>query len=287
MDLEYRSEFWDDLPSREAFKTFLRKIHNLDLSLWDDAGFWDNAYTPFSYFNDGKVVSSICLYFLDAVIDGKSSKLVQISGVGTLPAFRNQGLNRRLTDRALDWAKGKHQGVFLFADEEATPFYQRCGFTPIQESQEYCHITPVPTQMGINQLDISDTGTLQKIHDYAIQRCPQSERFSITNPQLLMFHVLYTMANKIIEIPELNCLVFFDRRDSEINIYDIVGREMPTFNDLYPFIAQKADEQVNFHFHTDKLEGRDIKTRLTNLNNTFVKGDFPIQNPAFPFTSRA
>jgi len=287
MDLEFRTEYWNDSKARGAFKSFILDIHNLDFNDWEVCGYWDPAYTPFSYFINGHVISSVCVYLLDAVIHGRMTKLVQISGVGTHQDYRKQGLSRELTKMGLDWAKDQHEGIFLFADEAAIPYYLRCGFSPINESQEYCKIKPVNTNDGIVQLNPSNRIDLDRIYDYANRRTPISHKFSILSSKLLMFHALYTMRDKMYEIPNLNCLVFFDRDKDVVNVYDILGETIPPFEELYPYICSNTDKRIDFHFHTDKLGINNIKTRPLVGNNAYVKGLFPVLNPAFPFTSRA
>ncbi|NQT61435.1 MAG: GNAT family N-acetyltransferase [Candidatus Marinimicrobia bacterium] len=287
MGLRLKTEYWDNPKTREAFKAFILDIHDLDFTEWETRGYWDHAYTPFSYFKDGQLISSICIYLLDAVIAGRETKLVQISGVGTHKDWRRQGLSRELTDLGLQWARGQHQGVFLFADEEAIPYYERCGFSPLHETLEYCHAEPTPNRQGMIQLDPSNQENLDKNYSYAQNRTPISDKFSVFSSKLLMFHALYTMRNKMYEIPDLECLVFFDREGDVVNVYDILGRTIPSFQKIYPYISSETDKRINFHFHTDKLEIKGIQTEIITGNNTFVKESFPVSTPAFPFTSRA
>jgi len=148
MALELTSEYWSDTKAREAFKAFILNIHGLDFREWEAQGYWDSAYTPFSYFKDGKIISSVCIYLLDAVIAGRSTRLIQISGVGTHPDWRRRGLSRELTELGLEWARGQHEGVFLFADTGAIPYYQACGFTPLKEYQELIYGIPTETRPG-------------------------------------------------------------------------------------------------------------------------------------------
>ena len=75
-DLELRSEYWDEPAARQAFKAFILEIHGLDFTAWEAAGYWDHAYTPFSYFLDGDVIASVCVYLLDAWIDGEPARMV-------------------------------------------------------------------------------------------------------------------------------------------------------------------------------------------------------------------
>jgi GNAT superfamily N-acetyltransferase len=263
------------------------EIHGLDFSEWESAGYWDNAYTPFSFFNGDTVVASVCIYLLDAVIDAEATRVAQISGVGTLPEWRGRGLNRQLTNVGLDWAEGKHNGVFLFADTDAIPFYRKCGFRPIDEYVELTEVTPVPQCSGAVKLDPGRKHDLDKIYDYAKRRAPVSERFSVLNGKLIMFHVLHRLRALAYEIPDLECLVFYERAKGCLSIFDIVGERVPRLKELYPYISDVNDKAIEFHFHADKL-GLD-ETRIQPLlgNNPFVKRGFPLERPIFPFTCRA
>lgn len=65
--------------------------------------YWDDeAYHTFSFFEESaRVVSRLCLYSMNLVVDGRRARAAQLSGVGTAPEYRRQGLNRRLTAAAL------------------------------------------------------------------------------------------------------------------------------------------------------------------------------------------
>jgi hypothetical protein len=44
--LTFRSAYWEDHPARDEFKKFLRSMFGLDLTLWEQKGFWDgDLYT--------------------------------------------------------------------------------------------------------------------------------------------------------------------------------------------------------------------------------------------------
>ncbi len=287
MSLSLRTEYWDDLAARGAFKEFLITIHGLDLSEWESAGYWDYAYTPFSFFDGEQVVSNVCVYSLEAVINGAPARVAQISGVGTLPAWRRKGLNRQLTERALEWAREPHQAVFLFADTGAIPFYTACGFTPIDEFVEFMEVKPVARKNGAVKLDPGNKEHRQRIYKYAERRGPVSEKFSVLNPKLFAFHCLHSLRDRVYEIPDLECLVCCERADGRLKIFDIVSEQPPAFEQVYPYIACDGDREVEFHFHTDKLRLEKLQARQLFGNNAFVKGSFPMERPVFPYTCRA
>jgi GNAT superfamily N-acetyltransferase len=287
VNLALRTEYWHDANSRAAFKRFILQIHGLDFSEWESRGYWDDAYAPFSFFKGDTLVASACIYLLDAVIDRKAVRLAQISGVGTLPEWRRKGLNRKLTAIALDWAHGKHCGIFLFSNKDAIPFYRSGGFEQLDEYVEIAEATPVPARGGAVRLDPENKHDLDRIYSYAKRRTPVSDRFSVLNAKLIMFHVLYLLRNHVYEIPDLECLVFYKRTKGCLSILDILGERIPLMRELYPYIADANDRIIEFHFFTDKLGLDKTKARPLLGNHPFTKGTFPVQKPIFPFTSRA
>ena len=70
MNLTYRENYWDSLESKAEFKRFLVTMFNLDLSLWDAMGFWDDLYRPFSFFDGDRLVSNVCLYTMEMTVGG-------------------------------------------------------------------------------------------------------------------------------------------------------------------------------------------------------------------------
>jgi GNAT superfamily N-acetyltransferase len=282
-----QTHYWDNVGAKQAFKNFILEIHGLDFTAWDGCGYWDEAYTPFSFFDRGRVVASVCIYLLDAVIEGRSTRLAQISGVGTLPQLRRKGLNRELTEIGLEWARGRHEGLFLFADEDAVPYYERCGFAPLVEHIEELPLTPQSARPGARRLELDDTNILQRIYDYAQRRAPVSDRFSVLNAKLVMFHVLNGLGQHAYEIPDLDCIAFFERTGGRVRLFDILAERIPTLDEIAPYLANEESCTLACHFHTSKLEAPGAKSVVLSGNNCHTRGTFPVDRPVFPYTSRA
>jgi GNAT superfamily N-acetyltransferase len=284
---ELKTHYWADPNARATFRKFVLEIHGLDFTAWEEAGYWDDNYVPFSFFDGDRIVANVCIYLLDTVINRRQTRLAEISAVGTLPEYRRRGLNRELTEIALGWAKNKHNGVFLFSEPDAAPFYEKCGFAAIEEFIESVEAGSVRTRPGAIRLDPGNPRHIDRIHNRAKKRAPVSERFGILNDKLLMFHALYNLRDCAREIPDLGCVVFSRRINNTLNIYDVVAEQIPAWEDLYPYIAAPGDKAVDFHFHTDRLGAKNVSTRPLPGNYPFVKGAFPADNPVFPFTLRA
>jgi GNAT superfamily N-acetyltransferase len=288
--LAFREAYWDDVAARRAFQRFLIEIHGLDLGAWESAGFWDDNYRPFSYFDDANnVVSSVCAYSMDMVVSGSRRRAVQISGVGTLPERRRQGLNRRLTEVALEWAKPTHDFVFLFADEDAIPFYARCGFLPLEEQTPCVRVRDHAPRPGSRLLDLDDATDLEQLRSLVAQRAPVSATLGVLSSKLFMFHALYTLRDLLHYVPDLDVVVALKSEGHRLTIYDIVGPAIPGFDELYPYLASPGVTEVAFYFIPDTLKIDELRWRPLPGNNLHDRGDFPLRSKRFlfPFTAHA
>ncbi len=287
MNLTYIDSYWEDSVLKRKFIDLLIQIFGLDLSLWDRMGFWDDNYRPFSYFEDDRLVSSLCIYSLEMMIAGKLCRVAQVSGVGTLPEYRRRGLNSELTRKALDWARDKHDFFFLFADDDAHPFYKSCGFRRADEHQISIPVVGQSPLPGAKKLELANEQHLQLICSCAEHRAPISNELGVMNQKLFMFWCLYFLKKNIYYLADLEVLVLCKREQGVLTIFDIVGREIPTFAELYPFIAGESDESVRFEFMVDKLGLADpVQTRASD-SGLHLMGEFPLQDKKFLFPCTA
>lgn len=288
--LVFRSGYWDDHRAREQFRQFLISIHGLDLSLWEQKGYWDEEhYTAFSFFEGDRVVATTNLFSMEMVVDGRRRKLGQFSGVGTLPEFRGRGLNRRLTEKALDWAAATHDGFFLFADEDAVGFYEKCGFIPVAETITSLKVKSQAPQPGLRKLDPESDEDLALVYRLACERSPVSDLLGALNPELLMFHCLYTLRNSMYFVADLDVVIFFEVDDERLTLFDVVGRRVPSFAELHPYVSGQRHSEVLFSFMPDKM-GVDA-TGQTTLEDSGAHVYPPLRLPdptrLFPYVSRA
>lgn len=289
MNLSYNENYWDKPELKSAFMKYLVDIFGLDLSLWDDLGFWDNRYRPFSYFDGDLLVSNVCIYSMDMIVLGKRCKVAQISAVGTLPEYRRKGLSSKLTLKAMDWAKENHEFFYLFADKEAYPFYKNCGFRHIDEYKSRIRTTGDEAHPGAVKMDIQSKDQLDQIYRFASDRAPVSDVLGVSNRKLFMFWCLYFAADNIYHIPELDILVLYKRANGVVTILDIVGGQIPDFSEIYPYICDGSDEFIDFLFMTDKLKLDSIDTIKVEDNGTHLLGKIPLETTKFifPITSQA
>lgn len=285
-----RSAYWDDTPAKNEFKKFLNSIFGLDLTLWEQKGFWDDdLYIPFSFFDGSRIVSSACLYSMDMVIEGQRRRVGQFSGVGTLPQFRRRGLNQRLTEEAIKWASPTHDGLFLFSSDEAVPFYGKCGFVPVEEKAPTLRVEPPMHKPGLRKLNVESDQDLELIYRHACDRTPVSDVLGALNAKLLMFHCLYTLKDHAYCIPDLDVVAFFKIDGKRLTLFDVVGRSVPPFSELHPYLAQQPHDEVWFEFMPDKMGIDATGWRTPKGNNTHIYPPFRLPGPScvIPYVAHA
>ena len=288
MNLTYRENYWDRSAEKQEFIRFLDTIHGLDLSRWDRLGYWDNKYRPFSYFDGTRLVASVCVYSMKMTVAGRQCRVAQISGVGTLPEYRRRGLSLQLTEKAMEWAERDHEFFYLFADREAYALYQKCGFRRTEEHRLRCPLPGGTARPGIEKLDMAREDHRKRIFTCAAGREPVSDLFGVCNTRLFMFWCRYALADGIYYIAELNLLVLCRREEGLLTIYDIVGRTVPPFSEIYPYLASETDRAAEFLFMVDKLQLDGVESVPTD-NGAHLRGDFQPAGGEFiiPFTARA
>jgi len=289
VNLSFRENYWDSPELKEEFMRFLVQIFGIDLSLWGKMGFWDTRYRPFSYFDDNTLVSNVCVYTLDMTITGNPSRVAQISAVGTLPEYRRRGLSHKLTQVALDWARVNHDFFFLFADEGAYQFYKDCGFRFTDEYKARISAPAVVARPGAVKLDMQRTDHIAQVYRLASNREPVSNVLGVSNDKLFMFWCLDSLRDHIHYISALDVLVLYKREGGLVTIFDIVGRTMPIFADIYPYTCHPDDKTVEFLFMVDKLDLERVGHVRVEGNGTHLFGRFPLEGAQFifPFTSHA
>jgi len=283
-----RTAYWHDLAARQSFKEFIFRIHGVDFSAWEAAGYWDDDYSPYSYFVGDRLVASLCIYTMPAVVNGEACKVAQVSGVGTLPEYRRRGLNRRLHEIALGEALSEHRFAFLYADDDAVPFYRRCGLRPVPVHAVIVQMPAVPPDPAVEKLDVNDPAVQDSLYRLACERAPISRVFSTGNPKLLMYHLLYRLRDHAWRIPALDAVVLMKHDAGKTVVYDILAKALPCFEQLAPFLAAGGAREVEFRFPIDQLDVPASRLRELADQNVHVMGEFDLgQQPVLPFTSQA
>lgn len=95
---------------------------------WVTKGYFEGDYIPYSFEENGKIISNVSVNRMYFVQNGERRYYIQLGTVMTASDHRNQGLARKLMEQVLEEYDGKCDGIYLFANLSALDFYRKMGF---------------------------------------------------------------------------------------------------------------------------------------------------------------
>ncbi len=149
-------------------------------------------------------------------------------------------------------------------------------------------VTPPACSPGLRKLDPGNDDDLTLLYRLARERSPVSDLLGAWNPKLLMFHCLYTLRDCLYYVPDLDAAVFFEVDSGVLTVFDVVGRRIPSFAELHPYISGTPHDEVRFFFMPDKMGVDPTGRRLLEGSNLHVLPPLrlPGSEPLFPYVSR-
>ena len=126
---------------RHQLNALTRKTFSFDFEKWVANGYYEGDYIPYSFVENGKMLSNVSANRMRFLRNGVEHNYIQIGTVMTDEVHRNKGLARRLIEYVVAKYKDKCDGIYLFANLEALGFYRKTGFS--EGVKEYrCTLKP-------------------------------------------------------------------------------------------------------------------------------------------------
>ncbi|TYS31499.1 GNAT family N-acetyltransferase [Bacillus pumilus] len=253
------SDYRHDDKLRESFNALAINTFDLDFSGWYKRGYWDEKYIPYSFVDQGKMVSNASVYLMSLVIDGQTYRTVQIGTVMTDQAYRHKGLATKLMQHIMDTYKNDCDLIFLFANETVLDFYPRFGFTRYHESEFSLNISKstlqVKKDMHFRQLSLKHD--LPLLEQFAEKRQIGSMKLDAHgHGSLLMFYFTLVWPDAIFYIESLETIVLMNEENDTMHVFDIISLQAPNIEEVVASIVNETTEKVIFYFTLDtSMEG--------------------------------
>ncbi len=127
--MELVSNYMRDDTLRHALNDLTKKTFGFDFEDWVTGGYFEGDYIPYSFMEDGKIISNVSANKMTFLQNGVERNYIQIGTVMTDEAYRRQGLAKKLMDYVVKQYDDKYDGFYLFANLDAVDFYAKCGFS--------------------------------------------------------------------------------------------------------------------------------------------------------------
>lgn len=126
--MELLCNYMRDDTLRHALNDLTQKTFCFDFEKWVTDGYFEGDYIPYSFMEDGKIVSNVSANIMHFIQNGVIKKYIQIGTVMTAEEYRGQGLAGKLMRYVIDQYKNECDGIYLFGDLSALEFYQKMMF---------------------------------------------------------------------------------------------------------------------------------------------------------------
>ncbi|MEC1177414.1 GNAT family N-acetyltransferase [Metasolibacillus meyeri] len=288
---ELVSDYRNNESLKESFNALAMKTFELDFRGWYNRGYWNNKYIPYSFIDEGKVISNASVNKMSIIIDGKMYKGIQIGTVMTDENYRNKGLAKQLMQHIMKEYENTYDFMYLFANDTVLDFYPKFGFTRLHESEFSLDLAKSSIQMSmdakVKQLTIEkDLALLEK---FAKNRYTNSMILDVEhNESLLMFYFTIVFHEAIFYVEDLETIVLMVEEEDTLHIFDIISLNAQNVEAVLASVVNETTKKVIFNFTPDfSIEGmkatimsNDDDALFVLTKESLLKGNF-----MFPLTS--
>jgi GNAT superfamily N-acetyltransferase len=279
---EYIKILKDNNELIKSYDCFTQEVFSFDLEYWRTAGHWKNQYFPNALIINNQVVANVSACIMQLQLNDKAIQAIQLGAVGVLPEYRGKGLARNLMGKVLEEYK-QFPLIFLFASDDVSEFYLKCGFRRVNEGVPFINIE--------NVLQQAEPLKITKESEHIKRLVNRNLQYSAFidargNESIYQFHLMYNFADNIFYVEEKDIVFIAEYEDDTVNLYDIMSANQITFDEVKAYILKEDTKKVCFHFTPDWLNV-DYEVVKRKDNALYVYGEFleHMDNCRFPATA--
>lgn len=231
--MELVSNYMRDDTLRHALNDLTKKTFGFDFESWVTGGYFEGDYIPYSFIEDGTIISNVSANRMTFLQNGVEKNYIQIGTVMTDKAYRRQGLAKKLMDHVVKQYKDSCDGFYLFANLDAVDFYDKCGFSKETEyrysiKNEFCMKKSageifMPVNTGDKQMK-------QKYMDRVRRSAVNSSLEQLNKFGLQMFYTA-DMEN-IYYAKDMDCFIVADMEENTLLLQSIICENYVTLLDV-------------------------------------------------------
>jgi GNAT superfamily N-acetyltransferase len=262
-------------PARESFFDLARLVFDLDFAPWHAQGYWTDRYIPYALVRDGQVIANASANLIDTQLDGVPRRFIQIGTVMTHPAYRGQGLMRRLLQALIDDWKPRCDAIYLYANDSVLDFYPRFGFERAQESVFSAPLSSMPGDFA--PLDMNLPESVDLLRQLYRQGNPYSALPMLHNFGLLLFYCGFFMKENVFYSPRRRTVCVAGQESDALHVLDVFGTPTGSLLQLCAELAAPDTRQVSLGFTPLNPDGFSFAPLIEEDTTLFVlKG---LENP--------
>ena len=231
--MELVSDYMRDDTLRHALNDLTRKTFGFDFEDWVTGGYFEGDYIPYSFIENGKIISNVSANRMTFLQNGIDRNYIQIGTVMTDEAYRRHGLAKKLMEHVVKQYKDSCDGFYLFANPDAVDFYNRCGFSKETEyrysvKNEFCmRKSAGEIFMPVNT---ADEQMKQKYMDMVRRSAVNSSLEQLNKFGLQMFYSA-DMEN-VYYAKDMDCFIVAEMEENTLHLQSIICENHVTLLDV-------------------------------------------------------
>ena len=210
---------------------------------------WEEASTPFVHFVNGTPVAHIGVIEIPLVLLGHEVTVGSIHAVATHPGHRRRGYYRQLMEEVLEYCDTRYKTLILTT--ENPEYYEPFGFRVLQEHRFDWSCPGVAASDGLRRVNLKQVRDIELLDRLLENREPVSRVAGVTGAKAVF---CFNEAHRPLYYAEdLDVLISMELTGSRLELFDIVGAELPALEAVVARLPQPVDEVTAF-FSLDRFE---------------------------------
>ncbi|SHJ15925.1 GNAT family N-acetyltransferase [Desulfosporosinus lacus] len=252
---------------RKSLNDLTQKIFGFDFEQWYQDGYWKNQYIPYSLLDGDKIVSNVSVNIMNFRVYGEEKRYIQLGTVMTNADYREQGLSRVLTEKAIGDYRDKCDLIYLFANNSVLNFYPKFGFKELKQYQCVKKADSIHTyaDVSVKKLNMSDENNRRFVIDKVMHAVPISIVSMCTNAELIMFYCTSFMKHNVYYLENYDAVVIADFTENTMEVMDVFCTESISLNRILKPLSNESVKKIvlfftpqdTFSYETILLEGED------------------------------
>ena len=270
--MEIATGYKHDDKLREGLVSLAQRTFGIDLGSWYANGFWQDDYIPYSVVEDGRVVSNISVNVCNIRRRLRVHHLAQIGTVMTDEAYRGRGYARLLFEKAIADCTRSYEGIYLFAQDDMSSFYEQYGFVrkPEYRCRKKVNITNTRTAENI---PMDSREEWNRMVDIIQRRGQYGEYVMVNNPGLFMFYLAGPMSEYVYYIPSAEAYVIASAEGEKLTVYAVFSGEKVSLGEVISSFGSDI-KLVELAFTPENKTGFELKKIESDDTVLFTMGEF-------------
>ncbi len=240
--MELVCDYMRDDTLRHALNELTAKTFYFDFESWVTNGYFEGDYIPYSFIEDGKIVSNVSANRMIFLQNGVRKNYIQIGTVMTDKAYRKQRLARKLLAHVIEQYKNECDSFYLFANLDAVDFYAKCGFSKEVEycysvKDEFCGEKSKSIGENFIPVDASYKQMKQKYMDMVRHSAVNSSMEQINKFSLQMFYTV-DMEN-VYYAKDIDCFIIAEVENDVLLLQSVICRNKVMLSEILQRVGTK------------------------------------------------